>query len=95
MSQPFDPDASDDEIVDADFYVVGGEVGPVEPWYAAGSNEYDGATGVRVSDRRSAARSLDAFDAYGIIPDTYCCRGECCGPGSWCCARAGKHDHDE
>ena len=27
--------------------------------------------------------------------DEYCCRGECCGPGSWCCNRAGPHDHEE
>lgn len=28
----------------------------------------------------------------------YCCTpdsGDCCGPGSWCCKRAGEHDHDE
>ncbi len=24
----------------------------------------------------------------------HCCRGECCGPGSWCCAHAGEHSHD-
>lgn len=28
----------------------------------------------------------------------YCCcppeSGDCCGPGSWCCARAGQHNHD-
>lgn len=26
----------------------------------------------------------------------YCCTpdsGDCCGPGSWCCGKAGKHDH--
>ena len=28
----------------------------------------------------------------------YCCEpdsGDCCGPGSWCCARAGEHAHDD
>lgn len=35
-----------------------------------------------------------AFDSFGFIPDQYCCRGECCGGGSWCCARAGKHSHE-
>lgn len=28
----------------------------------------------------------------------FCCRpdfGDCCGPGSWCCSRAGKHGHPE
>lgn len=28
----------------------------------------------------------------------YCCTpdsGDCCGPGSWCCGKAGKHDHEE
>lgn len=28
----------------------------------------------------------------------WCCEpdsGDCCGPGSWCCSRAGKHDHCE
>lgn len=25
----------------------------------------------------------------------YCCRGECCGPGSWCCEHAGPHTHDD
>lgn len=25
----------------------------------------------------------------------YCCRGECCGPGSWCCANAGEHKHED
>lgn len=28
----------------------------------------------------------------------YCCEpdsGQCCGPGSWCCARAGRHEHEE
>lgn len=25
-----------------------------------------------------------------------CCKdGDCCGPGSWCCAHAGKHSHEE
>lgn len=35
-----------------------------------------------------------AFDSFGLIPDQFCCRGECCGAGSWCCARAGKHSHE-
>jgi hypothetical protein len=27
--------------------------------------------------------------------DGYCCTGgDCCGPGSWCCSRAGEHTHD-
>jgi hypothetical protein len=34
-----------------------------------------------------------------IIVDNYeperCCTDNCCGPGSWCCARANPHDHDE
>lgn len=28
----------------------------------------------------------------------FCCTpdsGDCCGPGSWCCGRAGKHEHPE
>ena len=29
-----------------------------------------------------------------IDDGSYCCKGECCGPGSWCCARAGEHEHD-
>ena len=35
---------------------------------------------------------LDTYD-----PE-YCCKpdsGDCCGPGSWCCKRAGKHTHDD
>lgn len=32
-------------------------------------------------------------DAFGQLPDDWCCRGECCGPGSWCCGRAGTHAH--
>lgn len=24
-----------------------------------------------------------------------CCTGTCCGPGSYCCANAGPHDHDD
>jgi hypothetical protein len=34
----------------------------------------------------------------GSYDGDYCCTpdsGECCGPGSWCCARAGKHEHEE
>lgn len=27
--------------------------------------------------------------------DDHCCRDECCGPGSWCCAHAGPHEHPE
>lgn len=27
------------------------------------------------------------------VTDDYCCRGECCGPGSWCCSHAGPHNH--
>ena len=32
------------------------------------------------------------------MSDDYCCTpdsGDCCGLGSWCCARAGKHEHPE
>lgn len=26
----------------------------------------------------------------------HCCtNGDCCGPGSWCCAHAGPHSHEE
>ena len=28
----------------------------------------------------------------------FCCQpdsGDCCGPGSRCCKRAGKHNHDD
>lgn len=30
--------------------------------------------------------------------DGSCCdpdSGQCCGEGSWCCKRAGEHEHDE
>lgn len=33
-----------------------------------------------------------------MTDDNFCCTpdsGDCCGPGSWCCARAGKHEHPE
>lgn len=26
--------------------------------------------------------------------DEQCCADGCCGPGSWCCARANPHEHD-
>lgn len=32
-------------------------------------------------------------DAFSPLPAEFCCRGECCEPGSWCCARAGSHMH--
>lgn len=35
---------------------------------------------------------LVSEDYYGT--GEFCCQGECCGPGSWCCSHAGPHDHD-
>lgn len=34
-------------------------------------------------------------DKFGDLPDDWCCRGECCGPGSWCCQRSGLHYHED
>lgn len=40
----------------------------------------------------------DWAEDNGYVGDgDYCCTpdsGGCCGPGSWCCNRAGKHEHD-
>ena len=38
---------------------------------------------------------LDRVRDGARMDDCYCCRGECCGPGSWCCAHAGEHEHPE
>ena len=29
------------------------------------------------------------------MSDVACCKGECCGPGSYCCQHAGPHTHEE
>lgn len=34
---------------------------------------------------------MSTFGDFCCTPDS----GDCCGPGSWCCARAGKHSHEE
>lgn len=43
-------------------------------------------------------RDLDVEEPGPENDGNYCCTpdsGDCCGPGSWCCSRAGKHDHPE
>lgn len=54
----------------------------------------------RFAERASSYRRLAVSDAKEFVgvdtyEPTFCCQGECCAPGSWCCAHAGTHDHDE
>lgn len=46
--------------------------------------------------RERMVTSAEEHDKFGFLPEGgWCHRGECCGPGSWCCQRAGLHYHDD
>ncbi|QXN73616.1 thymidylate synthase [Gordonia phage AikoCarson] len=37
----------------------------------------------------------EQFKARRVMDGPVCCTGDCCGPGSYCCARANPHSHDK
>lgn len=43
----------------------------------------------REAERATAAERQDDGN-YCCLPDS----GQCCGLGSWCCSRAGRHSHE-
>ena len=44
--------------------------------------------------RHAAPLKASSTASPGADEDSnFCCRGACCAPGSWCCARAGEHTH--
>lgn len=63
--------------------------GEDEEGFAAKGQDYDG-------DSWPVAGSAKPHLHIDLSKPEYeqCCTDDCCGPGSWCCARANQHEHD-
>lgn len=61
-----------------------------------GSPEWDESAPITSSEINR--QTADRIAALSVSEDEYCCTpdsGDCCGPGSWCCARSGEHEHED
>ena len=65
-----------------------------EPWgdHVCDSECQEGTVCPTRQDERMNEQTSD--EQSDLEDDNYCCRGECCAPGSWCCGHAGPHEHD-